>query len=291
MMKIFRHTQTLYAHAKKRADDFRLYDVGSYAINHFGQSKSFDTEQNIAYGLKARQRFDVYRAKQPLAHRPLIIFVYGGAWQHGDKKAYRFVGESFTREGYDVVVMNYHLAPQAIFPSYVDDLALLLHFLKQHQQRLKLQTDQIALMWHSAGAFNIMSVLYHPQQYQNFDVQMIKAVIGLAGPYHFDYKGDTLAEPAFHVDVPYQNVMPYYFVQPNHIRHYLLLAGRDKIVKDRNTEDMAQVLLQHGNHSEVIRIARTGHITIMGSVSSLFSRFFSTKKQILMALETALKPE
>lgn len=290
-MKILRHAKTLSSHAKKIADDFRLYDVGSYAINHLGQSKSFDVDQNVAYGLKARQRMDVYRAKTPLPHRPLIVFVYGGAWRHGDKKSYRFVGESFTREGYDVIVMNYHLAPQSIFPSYVDDLALMLNFLKQHQQRLQLSVDQIALMGHSAGAFNIMSVLYHPQRYQNFDSEMIKAVIGLAGPYHFDYKGDDLAEPAFHVDVPYQHVMPYYFVEPNDIRHYLLVAGQDKIVKDSNTADMAHILQKHGNHIQIIRISRTGHITIMGSVSSLFSRFFSTKKHIIQALEESLKPE
>lgn len=291
MMKILRRAKTLSIHTKKVANDFRLYDVGSYAINHLGQSKSFDVDQNVAYGLKARQRMDIYRAKQPLPHRPLIVFVYGGAWRHGDKKSYRFVGESFTREGYDVVVMNYHLAPQAIFPSYVDDLALVLNFLKQHQQQLKLSVDQLALMGHSAGAFNIMSVLYHPQRYQNFDTHMIKAVVGLAGPYHFDYKGDALAEPAFHVDVPYQNVMPYYFVEPNHIRHYFLLAGQDKIVKDSNTEDMVHVLQKHGNHSQIVRISRTGHITLMGSISSLFSRFFSTKKHIIHALEEALKPE
>lgn len=59
--------------------------------------------------------------------------------------------------------MNYHLAPEHKFPSYVDDLAVALNYLEQQQARLGITTDRIALMGHSAGAFNIASLLYHPK--------------------------------------------------------------------------------------------------------------------------------
>jgi len=95
--------------------DFRLYDFGSYALNRLTPKQGYTVETQLAYGLKSRQRFDLFRSQQPLPHRPLIVFVHGGAWLHGDKKDYQFIGESFAKEGYDVVVMNYHLAPQHIF--------------------------------------------------------------------------------------------------------------------------------------------------------------------------------
>ena len=66
--------------------DFRLYDLGSYALNRFTPKAGYSAERHLAYGLKARQRFDLYRSAQPLAHRPLIVFVHGGAWLHGDKR-------------------------------------------------------------------------------------------------------------------------------------------------------------------------------------------------------------
>ena len=70
----------------------------------------------------------------------------------------------------------------------------------------------------------------------------IKAIVGLAGPYHFDYKGDPLAEDAFDQGVSYKEVMPYYFVKQNNIKHYLLMAENDQLVKQHNTLDMDQAL-------------------------------------------------
>lgn len=267
---------------------FRPYDLGSIALNGLTPCKGYTVQHNLAYGLKARQRYDLYRSDQTGA-KPLLIFVHGGAWSHGDKSAYKFVGEAFTREGYDVVVMNYHLAPAHKFPHYVDDLSLLLNHLELQHHQLGISTQQIALIGHSAGAFNIASLLYHPKQYELKHPEHIKALIGIAGPYHFDYKGDALAEHAFEIDVPYQQVMPYYFVQNNPIQHYLFMAENDSIVKDSNSLDLANQLQAVGNHCELITIPRTGHISIMGSVSTLFSRFFKTKALILKALAQSFK--
>ncbi|MEJ2898076.1 alpha/beta hydrolase [Acinetobacter sp. NS-4] len=276
--------------AKILYKDFRLYDFGSYALNRLTPRKGYTLHENIAYGLKARQRFDIFSAASPLEQRPLIVFVHGGAWLHGDKKDYRFVGEAFAKEGYDVAVINYHLAPEHVFPSYIDDLSLALNYLTQHQSRLNIRTEKIVLMGHSAGAFNIMSALYHPHPYSLQCRSQIRAIIGLSGPYHFDYKDDPLCAEAFDQSVPYQQVMPYYFVESNQVRHYLFLASNDQVVGHSNSQDLHSILQEKGNHSQMITIPGTGHVSIMGSVSSLFSRYFQTKKQILAVLDEALKP-
>jgi acetyl esterase/lipase len=273
---------------RQKLATFRVYDLGSIALNGLTPCKGYTVQHNLAYGLKARQRYDLYKSDR-VGTKPLLIFVHGGAWSHGDKSAYKFVGEAFTREGYDVAVVNYHLAPSYKFPHYVDDLALLLNHLELQQQSLNISTQQIALIGHSAGAFNIASLLYHPKLSGLKHPERIQAMIGIAGPYHFDYKGDALAEHAFEIDVPYQEVMPYYFVQKNHIQHYLLMAENDQIVKASNSLDMADQLKAVGNHCELITIPRTGHISIMGSVSTLFSRFFQTKAEILKALEQSFQ--
>ncbi|WP_347460729.1 alpha/beta hydrolase [Acinetobacter sp. ANC 7454] len=269
--------------------DFRLYDLGSYALNRLTPKAGYNVEKHLAYGLKARQRFDLYRTAQPLTHRPLIVFVHGGAWMHGDKKDYQFIGEAFAREGYDVVIPNYHLAPEYIFPHYVDDLHLLLDYLQASSHRLQISVENIVLMGHSAGAFNVMSAVYYPKQHKSERLANIRAIIGLAGPYHFDYKDDPLCADAFDQSVPYQQVMPLYFVQPQPVKHYLFIAEKDTIVGHFNSHDLDRVLKQHGNHSHVISISKLGHITIVGSLSSLFSRFFPTKSKVLWALEDAFK--
>ena len=263
---------------------FRPYDLGTIAINGLTPRKGYSVQSNLAYGLKSRQRLDLYCSDKIGTH-PLILFVHGGAWSHGDKDAYKFVGEAFARYGYDVAIVNYHLAPEHIFPHYIDDLAVALNYLEQNQDNLGISTANIALMGHSAGAFNIASLIYHPQNYELNVKKNIKAMIGIAGPYHFDYKGDALAEHAFDAEIPYQNVMPYYFVEHNQIKHFLLIAENDQIVADSNSLDFQKELQDKGNHCELIKIPKTGHISIMGSISSLFSNFFTTRSEIIKALE------
>ena len=269
--------------------DFRIYDVGSYALNRLTPRKGYSVQENVAYGLRARHRLDLFHTQTPREHRPLIVFVHGGAWMHGDKKDYRFIGEAFAKEGFDVAVINYHLAPEHIFPASIDDLSLALNYLNVHQLKYQISTEKVVLMGHSAGAFNVMSALYHPKPYEIQCRSQITAIIGLAGPYHFDYKGDPICADAFDQNRPYQEVMPYYFVESNTVKHYLLVAENDDVVGLSNAVDLDRRLKEKGNYSQLWTVPRIGHISMIGSVSSLFSRYFTTKQKIMQALEDALK--
>ena len=289
MKQLIQQVQENVIKAKNLYQEFRLYDFASYSINYLTPKDTFEKEEHLAYGLKARQRLDLYRTKKPKKQRPLIIFVHGGSWQHGNKREYLFIGETFAREGYDVAVINYHLAPEHIFPTFIDDIAQAIHYLNQNQVKLNISTDNIILMGHSAGAFNVMSVVYSAYS-QNFKYKgNIRAIVGMAGPYHFDYKGDPLAEHAFDQKVSYQQVMPYYFIEPNQIKHYLLMAEQDQLVGKENSFDLDKALREKGNHSHIAVIPKTGHITIVATLASLMSHYFKTKRTILHFLEEALE--
>lgn len=272
-----------------KAQSLKPYNLGEVALNGLTSNRGYTVKKNIAYGLKSRQRLDLYISQShEYSIKPLIVFVHGGAWSRGDKESYKFLGETLTKSGYDVAVINYHLAPEHIFPTYVDDLALALLYLDEHQTDLGIHTEKIALMGHSAGAFNILSVLYRPDMVVYPVFEKIKTVIGIAGPYHFDYKGDPSSRHAFDETIPFEQVMPYYFVKNNNIHHYLLIAENDQLVKDKNSFELQQKLHGVANHCEVIRIPKTGHITIMGSIASVFSRFFKTRQVVINSLQQSL---
>ena len=290
MKQLIQQVQENVIRAKNLYQEFRLYDFASYSINYLTPKDTFEKEEHLAYGLKARNRLDLYRTKNPKKQKPLIVFVHGGSWQHGNKRDYLFIGETFAREGFDVAVINYHLAPEHIFPAFIDDLAQAIHYLVQNQDKLNISTDNMILMGHSAGAFNVMSVVYSAES-QNFKYKdQIKAIVGLAGPYHFDYVGDPLSEHAFDHKISYQQVMPYYFIEPNQIKHYLLVAEQDQVVERKNALDLDIALRQKGNHSHIAVIPKTGHITIVATLASLMSHYFKTKRTILHFLEEALEP-
>ena len=289
MKQLIQQVQENVIRAKNLYQEFRLYDFASYSINYLTPKDTFEKEEHLAYGLKARNRLDLYRTKNPKKQKPLIVFVHGGSWQHGNKRDYLFIGETFAREGFDVAVINYQLAPENIFPAFVDDLAQAIHYLNQNKVKLNISTDNMILMGHSAGAFNVMSVVYSAQS-QNFKYKdQIKAIVGLAGPYHFDYVGDPLSEHAFDPKTSYQQVMPYYFIEPNQIKHYLLVAEQDQVVERKNALDLDIALRQKGNHSHIAVIPKTGHITIVATLASLMSHYFKTKRTILHFLDEALE--
>lgn len=281
-------TKRSIAHIKKTYHGFNIYDFASQQLNLRTATTGFSLVEDIDYGEDARQCLDLYYSDQPRSNEPLIVFVHGGTWSRGDKSDYLFLAESFTQSGFHVAIINYRLAPTHQFPAFVDDLVLALNHLSHHQQELKLSMQHVILMGHSAGGFNVMSALYSKTHYELLCRDHIRMVIGLAGPYHFKYVGDSSLEKAFDKHVDEQNVMPYYFVYPNQIRHILVLAHNDVMVSSKNTKDMHQALIKQGNYSEIVTVPRTGHITLIGSLSSHFSRYFQTKRLLLKAIDESL---
>src|SRR5437660_9187330 len=62
---------------------------------------------------RVKHRLDLFL---PRGHRdyPVVLFVHGGAWLHGDKSflgIYGAVGRSLARRGIGVAVTNYRLSP------------------------------------------------------------------------------------------------------------------------------------------------------------------------------------
>jgi len=73
-------------------------------LNTITPSGSFERDKDISYGNLARQKLDIYRAASPRPDAPVLIFVHGGSWDSGSKNIYKFLGQGFTSEGFDVVI-------------------------------------------------------------------------------------------------------------------------------------------------------------------------------------------
>lgn len=275
--------------AQKKLGDLDVYNLASSGLNRYTSHEYFQLSHG-QYGTHARHTFDLYKSLIPRNDQALIVFVYGGTWSSGKKEDYLFVAGGFAQEGFDVVVIDYRLAPEFVFPSYVDDLVLALNYLDDEQKTLNISTQNLILMGHSAGGFNVMSAVYHPKPYDLKCRDNIKAIVGMAGAYHFDYMGDKKLEQAFDLTKSYQQVMPYYFVEKNNIEHIFLLASSDFLVATSNTYDMNRELLAKGNKSQIHRIPRTGHASLIGSISSRLSHWFKTKDAIMTALTETLTP-
>lgn len=103
-----------------------------------------------AYGAEPRQRLDL----TPAASRdaPLILFVHGGAWSFGDKRAAAHMAAHFHARGYAFASINYRLVPNATVEQQAEDVAAALASLVRDAVALRVDARRIILIGHSAGA-------------------------------------------------------------------------------------------------------------------------------------------
>ena len=176
-------------------------------------SNGIKTIKNIAYGTDARQQLDIYTPADGQRH-PVLIFVYGGSWQHGKRQTYGFVGKQFAKSGYTTVVVDYRLAPANVFPDYVLDTASAMGWVYRNIAQYGGNPNQLFVMGHSAGAFNVVSAVDDSRFWKTTGIpnKAILGVIGLAGPYDYDFRSGT-TKVAFPANSTRQQVMPVYHIR------------------------------------------------------------------------------
>ena len=149
-------------------------------LNGITPSSTFDRTKNVSFGDGERDKLDIYRSEQPKESAPVLMFVHGGSWDSGSKDIYKFLAEGFTKSGYDVVVPNYRLYPNASFPNFLEDNAKAVAFAEE-----TFPDRKIVLMGHSAGGYNVLMLALRDEYLSGAGVnrcETISGVVGLAAP-------------------------------------------------------------------------------------------------------------
>jgi len=149
-------------------------------LNGITPSSSYDKEKSVAYGSDSHELLDVYRSKKPKSDTPVLVFIHGGSWDSGKKDIYKFLADGFTRSGYDIVIPNYRLYPEAKFPNFLTDNAKAVAFAKQ-----TFPGRNVVLIGHSAGAYNVLMLGLKDEFLKAAGVDRctaISGVVGLAAP-------------------------------------------------------------------------------------------------------------
>ena len=105
-----------------------------------------DVLADQSYGPDERHRYDFFRARRSgPGPAPLVVYIHGGYWQRGDRKAVSFTARELNARGIDVACPSYRLAPAAPVSGIVDDLRTCLRVL---HERTKARP---VVVGHSAG--------------------------------------------------------------------------------------------------------------------------------------------
>ena len=121
--------------------------------------------RDIAYGPHRRHLLDVHLpANDMLAPRPVLLFVHGGGFVGGDKGGpgrplYDNIGRFAAETGFIGVTMTYRLAPDHVWPTGGEDVALALQFLTANVADYGGDADRLTVFGHSAGGAHVGTFL------------------------------------------------------------------------------------------------------------------------------------
>ncbi|MGV8851784.1 MAG: alpha/beta hydrolase [Rhodoglobus sp.] len=81
-----------------------------------------------------------------------VVWTHGGAWISGDKSNVTPYVRNLAAEGFAVVVVNYTVSPEAIYPVALYELNDALEYLLDNAERLRIDPHNISFAGDSAGA-------------------------------------------------------------------------------------------------------------------------------------------
>jgi acetyl esterase/lipase len=124
--------------------------------------------RDVSYGEHARNVVDIFAAENGAARRPVLMFVHGGGFVRGIKRApgsafYDNVMVFAARNGMVGVNVEYRLAPEFAWPSGIQDLAAAVAFARDNIARFGGDPNRVFLMGHSAGASHVAGYVSHPE--------------------------------------------------------------------------------------------------------------------------------
>lgn len=94
---------------------------------------------------------DIY-ARDGLRGAPLLLQIYGGAWQRGRPGDDEAFARYFAARDYVVAAIDYRHAPAARWPAQIEDVRTALAWLRAHARELGADPARLVLVGRSAGA-------------------------------------------------------------------------------------------------------------------------------------------
>jgi acetyl esterase/lipase len=256
-------------------------------VNGLSPSGHYELRSDLAYGSHALQTLDVYTPVAANGPVPMVIFFYGGGWREGSKDNYRFVASSLTEAGYVVVIPDYRVFPEVVFPEFVEDGADAVAWALQHASDFGADREKVFLMGHSAGA-HIAALLVTDQRFlarNNVDATALAGFVGLSGPYNF-----LPIESGYLLDVfPASNrdeSQPINYVSDTTPPTLLIHGTGDDLVYASNSETMAQRLKDHGVDVTLKLYEGVGHAKVAVELSPPFDFTGDTLADTLDFLRT-----
>ena len=130
------------------------------------------------------------------------LFLHGGYWQRGDRRANHFVAEALCAHGINVALVGYDLCPSVSLDGIVSQVRAALVWLWRHAEALEFDPARIQVCGHSAGGHLTAMLMATNWQDQGADLpaDVIHSALAISGLYELEPLRHTSISEALSMD-------------------------------------------------------------------------------------------
>ncbi|HEV2513952.1 MAG TPA: alpha/beta hydrolase [Devosia sp.] len=231
--------------------------------------RSWRLASGVSYGRWPKQKLDIYGPRAAGGPVPVVIYLYGGAWNEGDRRDFAFVARWLAGLGTMVVVPDYRVLPEVEYPVFLEDCADAVRWTLQHAAEFGGDATRLALAGHSAGAYNAVMLALEPAYGVSAAVD---AVVGLSGPYNFYPFDVPISIRTFSGAPDPLATQPVNLVSAAAPPMFLASADDDTVVGPQNTVALAKRLREVGAEVVERHFPRFTHPSTLLELGSLLTR-------------------
>ncbi len=217
---------------------------------------------------------DLARPKTGAGPFPAIVCIHGGGWREGYKREFLGAIFSLAQQGYVAASINYRLAPEAHFPSQIQEVKSAIRYLRSRAGDLRLDPERIGVLGGSAGAH--LALLVGTTNDQAFppvgefpDISSaVQAVVSLAGPTDLTRRFPGASEAMIRDFIGKDRAdAPGAYEQAGPLRHVSRAAApvmaihgtKDELVPYEQSTALVAALKKAGVEAELFSIPDGGH--------------------------------
>jgi acetyl esterase/lipase len=220
---------------------------------------------DVSFAKSLPLTLDVYK---PAVSRAVVVFLYGGGWESGDKSMYRFVGAALAARGITTVIPNYRVYPEVRYPAFLKDCA---EAVRWTLDRYCSDERRPVLVGHSAGAYNAAMLALDSRWLGPLDIdpnRCLAGLVGLAGPYDFLPLTSPTLMTIFGPEEDRPATQPINYVGANPLPALLAAGRHDRVVDPQNATRLARRMREVGGEVEVKFYPLAAHANLVGAFAA-----------------------
>lgn len=229
--------------------------------------------RGLSYGEDTRHRFDLFAPSPRSEPLPVVVFFYGGGWDSGSRDLYGWAAQALAARGFLVALADYRLSPDVHFPAFIEDAAAATAEVGRIAGQYGGDPVRLAVAGHSAGAHLALMIALDRRYMQAVGApDLIKAAVGLAGPYDFLPFDVPASINAFGRAADPTLTQPVTFVRGDAPPLWLGHGVEDRVVHAEDTTILCERMHAVGGRCEAKLYPGLNHTDLIATLSPLFRR-------------------